>query len=232
MPDLQEVDWRHEPSSDQDGFDRCLRIPGEERRETAMTEQQDERSVVDVSLRKRGRGIAIGGVEDLDRDGRIQGYAAAGARDRGRYRCPRRIGQQSLVGRVLEGDPGMDDRLHLEALEDLHQPGHVVLVGMAENEEIDASCEEGEVRAQPAEGQLGIRAAVHEHGGAAGCLDEDGVALPDVQHGHVEQPVRTRGERDRQEHAHEARRDRDRPDRTPRRAGEGAPLLRRAFTDL
>ncbi len=93
VPDLQHVDRRQQPPIDQDRFDRCLRVAGQQRREPAMPEHDDHRSVVDVALRKGRRGIRIGGVDDLDRCRRVELEVLAGPRECNRDRRFGGIGQ-------------------------------------------------------------------------------------------------------------------------------------------
>ena len=76
----------------------------------------------------------------------------------------------------------MEHRADPEAVEHVDEPGDVVLVRVAEHEQVDAAGEERQVRADPAQRELGIRAAVDEHRRAARRLDQDRVALADVEH--------------------------------------------------
>ena len=106
MPDLQQVD-RLEPAAHERRLDRRLSIAGEQGREAAAAQQQHDGSVVDVALGKRQRRIGLGRVEHLDRRRRVE-------RQRGARPCEPdgdaglgRIGQQAIVGGVLEADAGM-----------------------------------------------------------------------------------------------------------------------------
>ena len=78
----------------------------------------------------------------------------------------------------------------VESIEDVDQPGDVILVRVRQNEQVDATGEEREVGAQPAEGELRVRPAVDQHRRTARSLDEDRVALADIEHGQVHPPVR------------------------------------------
>jgi hypothetical protein len=94
------------------------------------------------------------------------------------------------MGRALEADAGVEDGPDPESRQDLDQPGDVILVRMAQHEQVDAAREEREIGAQPAEGELGVRTTIDEHGGAVRRLDQDRVTLTDVQHGDVQEAVR------------------------------------------
>ncbi|HUF05953.1 MAG TPA: hypothetical protein VMP86_01045, partial [Candidatus Binatia bacterium] len=77
----------------------------------------------------------------------------------------------------------------LEPREHLDEAGDVILVWMAEDEQVDTTCEEGQVLAHAAQRELWVWTAIHEHRRAAGGLHEDRVALPDVHDRHVQPAV-------------------------------------------
>lgn len=189
MADLQEIYRRQQVAGHQEGLDRRLGIPAEQRREAAMAEQEHDRSVIDVAIGKRCFGIRLGWIEDLDRRGRVERDDVTGSGNRHRDGRVLRVGQQALIGWILVGDSGVDHGADAEALEHLHQSGDVVLMRVTQHEQIDASREEGQVGAQPPQGELRVRTAVHQHGRATRSFDEDGVALPDVQHRNVQPAV-------------------------------------------
>ena len=100
--------------------------------------------------------------------------------------------------------PAWSTRSDPESIEDVDQPGDVVLVRVAQHEQVDAPREERQVRADAAQRELRVRTAVDQHRRAVRRLDEDRVALADVEHGQVEAPVRARRDRDREQHRHQA----------------------------
>jgi hypothetical protein len=156
--------------------------------------------------------VGLGGVEDLDRGGGIEGDDLASTRQRrGQAWLEERIGQEVVVRRVVVGDAGVRQRADPETGQDLDEAGHVVLVRMAEHHHVDAPREERQAPAEPPQGQLGIRPAIDQHRGAAGRLDQDRVALPDVEHGHVQSTVGPGGDGDRQQDQHHCADDRQRP---------------------
>ena len=165
MADLEEVDGR-QPSSDERSFDWRLGVTGQERRESAVPKGHDDRPVVDVALRKRRRSVGVGRIENLDLDRRIQHRPSPGTRQDDRHPGIGGIGHDPVECRIFEGDARMEDGADAEAIQHLHQPGHVILVRMAEHEQVDPSREERQVRAEPAERQLGIGAPVDQHRGA------------------------------------------------------------------
>lgn len=141
MADLQQVDDR-QATTDQHAFDRCLGVAGQQRREPAVPERHHHRAVVDVALRQRRRGIGVGRVEDLDRHGRVEQEPLAGPRERRVDEVLRGIGDEPVVRRILERDSGVQHGADPEAIEDVHQSGDVILVRMAQHEQVDPTREE------------------------------------------------------------------------------------------
>jgi hypothetical protein len=106
----------------------------------------------------------------------------------------------------------------------------VVLVRMRQHQQVDASHEERQVRADAAQRQLRIRPAVDEHRRSARRLDQDGVALADIERGDVQASIWLRAERDRQQHGDEADADRQRAkDAAEHRLGDDAVGPARGF---
>ena len=169
-----------------------------------MPDENDDRSIVDVALRKRRRRIRLARVDDLDRGGPVERDRLTGSRDGDGRRRVYRIGQEAVICRVRVCDAGVHDDSHVETIQNLHQPSDVVLVRVAEDQDVDPSREEGKVRAQATQGQLRIRSSVDQHGGSAGRFEKNRVALAGVEHCHVQQAVRTRRDRDREKHRDEA----------------------------
>ena len=168
MADLQQVDGRQEATLEQPRFDRCLGVAGQQRAELAEPKQHHHRAVVDIALRKRGCCVGIGRVEDFDRRRRIQQeplarpgkqHAGGGLQDG--------VGHEVIVRRVFEADTGMQQRADSESGKHVDQAGDVVLMGMAQHQQVDSAGKERQVGAQATQGQLGVRAAVDEHGGAS-----------------------------------------------------------------
>jgi hypothetical protein len=211
MSDLEDIDDGKDAALDQRRLDRGLGVPGEERREAFVAEHHHDRSVVDVAFRQRGGRVLIGRVQELERRRPIKRDDLARARKHDVRRRPGgRIGQEPLGSRILECDAGMEDSADIEAVEHVDEAGDMILVWVGEHHQVDASCEEGQVRPESAQREPWVWAAVHEHRRAVGRLHEDRVALPDVHHRQVQVTIRTRGDRDREEHPNKADADRRR----------------------
>ena len=104
----------------------------------------------------------------------------------------------------------------------------MVLVGMGQDDEVDPPVPRRHVGVEGDEEAVGVRAAVDEHPRATIAVDEDRIALADVEDGDPQPAVGPgrgdrdhRHERDRQTGGHEADR--------PRRHGQAVPQRGRAF---
>ncbi len=190
VPDLEHVDGRQEATLEQHGLDGGLRVAGQQCGECAVAKEHHHRAVVDIAFRQGRCRVDVGRVQDLDPGRLVERELLAGTRQHHRRGRPKGgIGQQAVGSWILEGDAGVDQRTHPEAPERVDQTGHMILVRMAQDQKVDAAREERQIGTQPAEGQLGIRAAVDEHRRPCGRLDQDRVALPDVEHGQVQVAV-------------------------------------------
>ena len=224
VTDLQEVDRVQQATRDESGFDRCLGIASQEGAELAERELEDDRSVVDVPFGQGSRRIGLRWIQDADRCRGIQSHLLPCAGEMDWDVGGLRIAEKAGVRGILEADPRVQHRTDPEAVEHLHQPGDVVLVRMAEHEQIDSARVERQVRADPTQRELGIGTAVDEHRRAARRLDEDRVALADVEHGDMQHSVRAVGDGDDEEDRDEATEDRKRTQEVGERPCHGAGL--------
>jgi hypothetical protein len=140
VADLQQVDRPKSAAGDERRLDRRFGITGEKRGEPAVAQEQDHRTVVDVAFGQRRGRVGRGRVNHLERGCLVEREHVAGASEVDRDRGAGGIGQQAVVGRVLEVDAGVDQEADAEAIEHVDQPGDVVLVRMAEHQQVDATC--------------------------------------------------------------------------------------------
>ena len=190
MADLQEVDLRQEATFEQQGLDRCFGVARQQSREAAVADHHHDRAVVDVAFRERGGCVGLRGIQDLDRGRRIEEEPLARPclQDTRRgLQCG--IGHEMVVSGVLEPDACMEQRSDPEAGQHVDQAGNVVLMGMAQHQQVDPAREERQPGAEATQRQLRVRAAVDEHDGAARRLDQDRVALADVERRDVQVAV-------------------------------------------
>jgi hypothetical protein len=105
--------------------------------------------------------------------------------------------QSKPVERLVEGrvagsratHPDLGHGPHTVSLEEEGKAGHVVLVRVGQHDEVDAAIPGRELRVEDDEQAVGVRSAVDEHPAPGVALDEDGIALPDVQHGQPQASV-------------------------------------------
>ena len=103
---------------------------------------------------------------------------------------------------ALAGHASLADARDAVAGREPGQSPGVVLVGMREDDEVDAPVPEWQALVEPADEQVRIRPAVDEHPRATG-FEEDGIALADVEDADLE-PARGSGDEDRAEDDDEA----------------------------
>ena len=221
VPDLEDVDRRQEPARDERRLYRRLGVAGQQGREAAHPQEQHDRAVVDVALGKGRCRIGLARIQHLDRGRLPEPKGVSGAQDPNRYRGVVRIGHQAAVGDVGEGDARVENRADPEAVEHVHEPRDVVLVRVAEHEQVDAAGEEGQVPANASQGELRVRPPVDEHRGSIGGLDQNRVALADGEHRQMQQAVRLRRDRDDEQHSHQRSPDRRGPHDPSQDLGRG-----------
>jgi hypothetical protein len=119
-------------------------------------------------------------------------------------RCPR---AQRAHARAGAGHARLGDAADAVARHEATQTTGVVLVWVCQHDEVDAAIPERDALVEPAHQQVGVGATIHEDPAAAGRFEEDGIALPDVEHGQPEggrPPCHQRDAADRDEDRGEA----------------------------
>jgi len=196
VTDLQDVDRGQHAATEEQGLDGRLGITGEQHPEGAVLEQRDDRGVVDVALGQRPGRVGIGWEEDGQARAGVEGMHLAGASQDGPCAAFRR-GQreEARIGRVVVGPPAIEHEAHAVARQRGDEARHVVLVRVGEEHEIDPSLPEGKRLAESLRREIGVRPTVDEQRRPRRGADEDGVALADVEHGHVQPAVGLSGKR-------------------------------------
>jgi hypothetical protein len=165
VTDLEHVDRVEQPTLRQAYLDGSLRVTGQQGDEPTGAQDRHDRRVVDVAVGQRPVGIGRGRIDDLERgrlvDRQPLARAAQHKAQAGLMAC---IGQKTRIGRVVEGNPGMDEHSNSEPCHHLDQARDVILVRMGEQHQIDAALEERQVRSQPSQGEVRVWAAVDQHG--------------------------------------------------------------------
>lgn len=145
VSDLEQIHRREDGTCHERGFDRRLRVTAEEGREATVTQHDDDRGVVDVALRERCGRIARGGIQNLHRRRAVERHRLPRARQHYRDAAPGCIGHEPVERDVLERDAGVDDGPDGETIQDLDQAGDVVLVRMAQDDEVDPPLMKGQI---------------------------------------------------------------------------------------
>ena len=203
---VEDVDGEVGGAGEQALLGAHLGVAGEQRRPVRPVEAQDERELVEVAGGQPpprraedgdvgvAEGEALPGVETLDDDTRLA------------RRPEHRLGDDAL-GRV--GVDREQERADLTLAQDAGQPAAVVEVAVGQGDDVEA-VDPG--LAQPAVQHRLVLTAVDEHPGdrrpaLGGRLDEEGVALADVERGDREvldgpsgHEERAEGKRGRRQH--------------------------------
>jgi hypothetical protein len=208
MGDLQEVDLR-EAAADQLRIDALLDVAGKEEPVPAGFAEEHDRNVVD-------RGPAVGrvfrhparvGPEDAKPDP-IESELVARRQPTSRWSTP---GQGRGPGLVAGTRPDRARLVHTTdpvAREQRRQAGDVVLVRVREHQEVDPAVPWRQPLVEGDEEASRIGSTVHDEPSATAALDEDPVALPDVEDDDPNDPVGPMGEGDGQRQRGSGERDR------------------------
>ena len=92
--------------------------------------------------------------------------------------------QPGRVARARAAHTGFEDARDVIALQEEGEPGDVILVRMREDHGIDPAIPWRDAAIECDQQPVGIRTAIHEESPAARALDEDGIALADVEDRH------------------------------------------------
>lgn len=195
MRHLQEVDGR-QATPDQLGVDFLLDVTGQQNAMPGELAEQDDRDVVDC-------GAAVGRVlrdpvrirpQHLEPDA-IQLEPIAGREPPAWWAAGRECCRPGLVSRARPEHPRLVDPADAIPREQRRQTGHVVLVGMGEDEEVNPAVPGRQALVECNEQPSRIGSAVDDQPATARSLDEDAVTLPDVEDDDSDDPVRAVGER-------------------------------------
>lgn len=108
------------------------------------------------------------------------------------------------MGLPMNWPSAVQKHSHGESAQDLVQPTQVILVRMGQDDHLDLPLMEGERLADPPQRQIRIDASIDQRDLSIWCLDENRVALTDVEDGQMKSPIRSsqdRGQAQDQRHA-------------------------------
>ncbi len=190
--DLEDVDGRQAGRQER-RVDVLLDVAGQQEASVADGPEQDHRDVVDSrpAVGRLERDRAADGPAHLERDV-VDGQPVAGGDDPVGRRRPARQGRDpGLVARAWAAHPRLEHPLDVITIEEQGQPRDVVLVRVRQDHDIDPPVPRGQPPIELDEQAIRVGAAVDEQSAAAGALDEDGVALPDVEDGEARDAARS-----------------------------------------
>jgi hypothetical protein len=196
MGDLQDLDLR-EAAREQGRVDLLLDVAGEEEAMAADRTQEDDRDVVDPrpTVGRALRDTTGVGPQHLELDvvdaETISSHEDSPADPAGRER-----GVEGRVPGSRPDHPGLEHLPDAVSIEDADESGGVVLVGMAEDDDIDPPIPRREMLIEGHEDAAGIRPTVDQEPAAAAALEEDRVALSDVEDRQPGNAVRAMDDRD------------------------------------
>ena len=179
--DLEQVD-RRQATREERRVHVLLEVAREQESEPAGLAQEHDRGVVDALAIRRGSrrdGFRVrpenAEADPVDRQS-IPGREPAARR-------PARLEhvEPRLVAGSTSRQAGFVGAPHPVSLEDQRQARNVVLVGMGEHDDVDPAIPRRQPLVERLQESSRVRPAVDHHPPAATALDEDRVALPDIQ---------------------------------------------------
>ena len=178
--DLEHVE-AGEAASEKGRVHVILGVAGEEEPAAVRLAKEDDRGVVDPAA--GGRGLRRHGVPRPEHHHAdlVEAEACAGSEGRARRTVAQR-GVPGLPARALPVHPGLEHAPDPISLQHADQARDMVLVGMGQDDEVDAPVPGWDPGVELREQPVGIGAAVDQHSPARCALDEHRVALAHVEH--------------------------------------------------
>jgi hypothetical protein len=190
---LQQIDLRQPPGQEQ-RVDVILDVAGQQETSTAELPQQHDRRVVHAPV-VRCAGIQLG----RSRSARVRPENP----QRGVIQADRTAGRQPSALEPVGGQPGqprtkrrartrharIEGPAHAVALQHRGQAGNMIVVGVGQDDRVQAPVPGRDVAVQFGDERGAVGAAVHQDPTAAIALDQDRVALPHVQHDDMDAAV-------------------------------------------
>jgi hypothetical protein len=179
--DLEHVRVGHAPA-EQDRVDPLLDVAHQQEYPPSNIELEHDRDVVDAGAivgRSGGNASAIW-PQDAERTGVDAEAVARGEMAAWLARLVEQPGEGDVAG-TGSGHPRLEEVADAVTAEEADEPGRVVLVGVGEDDHVDAPVPGREARIEQRPQAIRVGPAVDEHPTARGPLDEDRVALPDVE---------------------------------------------------
>jgi hypothetical protein len=168
-----------------------LDVAGEQEAAVGELAQEDDRAVVDLAVLGRSskawRDVGVG-PQDAER-GRVEADAVPGGEAPGLQAMSVEGVLPGLVGGAVERKARLEDTAHAVAVERLHQAGDVIVMGVGQDDSVQAPIPGRNVAVQGGREHRPVRPAVHKDAAPTIALDEDRVALPHVEDDDVDTAV-------------------------------------------
>jgi hypothetical protein len=182
MGDLQEVEPRQSPGQ-QAWIDVLLDVAGQQ--EAALTDrpQKHDRHVVDArpGVGRLGRDLAADRPEDTQTDLVDRQPVAGRDREMGWRADLAETIEPCGVARPRAAHTRFEHPPDAVAREQQREPSNVVLVGMGQDDHVDPAIPRRDAPVELDEQPIRVRSAVDQQSTAARALDEDRIALADVE---------------------------------------------------
>jgi len=206
--DLQHVDPR-EPALHERRIEVLLEIAHQQESARARLAEEHDRGVVDgLAIRRRSRGDGAGvGPQDSKADA-VERQPVAGDEPASRRPAGGEEARPRVVGGSLAREPGLVDAPDAVLLQHGDQPRRMVLVGVRQHEDVDPAVPGRQPLVQVLQQPVRVGAAIDDEAPAGAALDEDRVALTDVEDHEPRDVVgaMTNGQGEREGRASERRR--------------------------
>ena len=208
-----------QPASDQRRVHALLGIAREQEVPPRRRSEQDDRRVVNgrAGGAGRGRNGAFLRPAHLEPDVADRQSSASGQRGSGRAFTQRPVPRSPARTHAVH--PGLEHPPHAVPLKHANQPRHVVLVRVCQHDHVEPPVPGRDDGVELGQHAVGVRPAVDQQPRPITALDEDGVALPHVEHDDAVDARDEIGRGDRRDR-HDERGDREGPALQP---GGAAP---------
>ncbi len=180
--DLEQVDMR-QAVGQQRRVDAFLDVAHQQEAARTDLAEEDHRDVVDAgaAIRRDCRDLPADRPQHVQVD-LVDGEPVAGGQaEPDRRAGSRELAQPGGVAGARPAHPRFEDAADVVALEEQRESGHVILVRVGQDQGVDPPIPRRDAAVERDQQPVGIRTTVDEQPATVRALDEDRVALPDVE---------------------------------------------------
>ena len=169
---------------EEDGVDLLLRVAHEQEPASPDRELEHDGQVIDaLAVLRRGGRHAPGVRPQHPEVPVVDGEPVAAGQPPARLVVPVEQAGEGDVAGTRTRHPGLEEAPDAVSADQSDQPSRVILVGMGEHDHVEAPVPGGQPGVQENAQAVGIRPAVDQDPASRRALDEDRVALSDVEEG-------------------------------------------------